>query len=44
MELNFNNSLINYNLDVESIREEFTNNRVVVIDNFLLPEVAEKIH
>ena len=44
MELNFNNSLINSNLDVESIREEFTNNRVVVIDNFLLPEVAEKIH
>jgi Rps23 Pro-64 3,4-dihydroxylase Tpa1-like proline 4-hydroxylase len=40
----FNQPLINPNLDVESLKNEFNNNRVVVIKNFLNPIIAEKLH
>ena len=36
--------LINPNLDVETIRDEYTNKRVVVIKNFLKEDAANRIH
>ena len=40
----FSNPLINPDLDIDSIREEFVNNRVVVIKDFLREDAAEAIH
>jgi len=44
MDAIFNSPLINPNLDKEAILEEFTNNRVVVIQDYLRDDVAERIH
>src|SRR6056300_200592 len=40
----FNQPLLNPNLNVQSLREEFESNRVVVIKNFLRPAIAERLH
>ena len=40
----FRNPVINTELDIESIRKEFTNKRVVVIKDFLREDVAERLH
>jgi len=37
----FSETLINPELDINKLNEEFTNNRVVVINNFLKPEQVE---
>lgn len=44
MDAIFNSPLINPNLDKEAILEEFSNNRVVVIQDYLRDDVAERIH
>ena len=44
MDAIFNLPIINPNLDKDAILEEFTNNRVVVIEDFLREDVAERIH
>ena len=40
----FNSDIINPNLDLESIREEFKTKRVVVVKDFLREDVANYIH
>lgn len=40
----FNQPLLNPNHDIDSLREEFETNRVVVIKDFLNPNVAERLH
>jgi Rps23 Pro-64 3,4-dihydroxylase Tpa1-like proline 4-hydroxylase len=40
----FNQSILNSNLNVDSLRHEFNKNRVVVIKDFLKPHVAERLH
>lgn len=40
----FNQPLINPNLDINSLRDEFEKNRVVVVKNFLNPVIAERLH
>lgn len=44
MDAIFNSPLINPNLDKESILEEFKTNRVVVIEDYLRDDAAERIH
>lgn len=40
----FNQQLINPNLDIKTLRDEFEKNRVVVVKNFLNPVIAERLH
>jgi len=40
----FNQNILNPNLDTEQIRKDFEQNKVVVIKDFLKPEVAERLH
>jgi len=40
----FNQQIVNPNLNIESLREEFSKNKVAVIKNFLNPVIAERLH
>ncbi len=35
---------LNPNLDIQSLKEEFNKNGIIVIENILKPEIAEKVY